>query len=328
MMEFLTHNVNSDYRFIKLSSCVYHAKNNTAVITFYYSEKIADNLETLQDRLEREYRAKIAEEVKLVFEYKKSYTDELLLQMEVKKFLTRNFSILTLSLDDEDIHAQQIGDTFKINLHVAPQSIDYIKNNKTFAAFVRKLHDESFCEFEFFFDVKKTNEQDDIRALEKLEKYMKDTTAADGTVKVDKSLRVKNVEYWLGKPIKERPVKVEFIRVSGEEQTTAGEIKFLTKREYTPRVIADASRHSHTPRGHCEHSEAIPRLPETRVYWTFVLDDTKHRLQCVFFPTDKTLSKFEKLVNGTVVCVTGINSERNGRTSFRVNGVSFCEMLH
>jgi len=293
---------------------VYHVKNNTAVITFFYAEQIASNLGNLQDRLEQQYRAKIDPDVRLVFEYKKAYTDELLLKMEIKKFLTRNFSILTLALDDEDIHVQQTDDTFKINLHVTAQSIEYIKNSKPFAAFVAKLHDENFYTFEFFFDVKKTTEDDDIRALEKLERYMKDTTAADDTVKVDKTLRVKNVEYWLGKPIKERPVKVEFIRVNGEEQTTAGEMKFLTKREYVARVIAREPKQSRS-------TEA-----QTKSYYTFVLDDNKNRLQCVFFPTDKTLAKFEKLVNGTVICVTGINSERNGRTSFRVSGVSFCEM--
>ena len=301
MIDFLSYNVNTDYRFIKPVACVYHVKSNTAIITFFYDEKVAKTLESLQDRLEKECRAKIDSDVKLVFEYKKAYTDELLLKMEIKKFLIREFSILTLSLTDEDIHVERNGEVFKINLHLPPQSIDYIRNNKLFTRFAAKLHDENFCTFEFFFDAKKTSEQDGTRALEKLEQYMKNSVLVEDMVKVDKSLRVKNIEYWLGKPIKERPVKVEFIRTCPDEQVTAGEIKFLTKREFT-------------------------KGEETKTYWTFVIDDGKTRLQCVFFPTDKTGPKFDKLVNGTVVCVIGTNSERNGRTSFRVSGVSFCEM--
>jgi len=125
-----------------------------------------------------------------------------------------------------------------------------------------------------------------------------------GAVRVDKTLPVKHIEYWCGAPIKTRPVQIKYLRNSKDFQVTAGTMFFMTKREYK-RTGEDG-------------------VEVTKNYWTFVLDDGADRLQCVFFPTEKTVAKFEKLSNKTVVCVVGINDKKGDRTSFRVSGVSFC----
>ena len=145
-------------------------------------------------------------------------------------------------------------------------------------------------------------------ALEKLKSYA--DNHQDTPQKVDKTLAVKNIEYWLGVPVKIRPVQIKYLRVGRELQVTAGSIHFLKKREYT----RDAGPNSQSPK-------------TTHIYWTFMLDDGTNRLQCVFFPTDKTRAKFEKLTDRTVVCVIGVHDKnKRGDIGFRVSGVSFCEM--
>jgi hypothetical protein len=123
-------------------------------------------------------------------------------------------------------------------------------------------------------------------------------------------MKVKNVEYFLGKPIKERPIKIEFLRVCPDDQIIAGRINFLAKREYEKKP---------------KPGEEKPETPEMKPYFTFVLDDGENKQQCVYFPTQNSLSKIDKLIDGIVVTAIGTNTERNGRVSFRVMGLSLCE---
>jgi len=137
-----------------------------------------------------------------------------------------------------------------------------------------------------------------ISAIESLRAHAE---ALPAPKKVDKTLHVKNVEYLLGKPINLRPIKIEHLRISPEEQVTAGTIHFLTKREYK-------------------------REDQTKSYWTLVLNDGDSTLQCVFFPSEKSRPKFEILKNNTSVCVVGVHDRKNDRLNFRITGVSFCEI--
>ena len=124
----------------------------------------------------------------------------------------------------------------------------------------------------------------------------------------DKTLKISEPEYLLGKPVNMRPVKIKYIRVSGDEQVTAGTIFMLKKREYK--------------RTDKESGEEV-----VKPYWTFMLDDTESQIGCVFFPSQRTLTKFEKLVERTVVCVTGICENFRDQKNFRVSGISLCEFV-
>lgn len=297
----------ADYRFLKFANCVYYVNRNTLHVVFYYDDTIAKKLDNMKNALEEAFKAYVDLDITYQFEYKKSYIDEILLTLAVKKFLVKNFSMLTLSLTDEDIKTERTQDGFAINLYLPKQSHNYIKANNNFKDFVDKLHDENFCSFEFLFNVKDIDAVDSQSALEKLEQYMENKLPNGNLIKVDKTLRVKNIEYWLGKPIKQRPIKIEHLKISQEDQITGGTMEFLTKREY--------QKHDK------EKGET-----EARTFWTFLLNDGSRKLNCVFFPSAKTHDKFEKLVNGTAICVIGVHSERNGRVGFRVQGISFCEM--
>jgi hypothetical protein len=146
----------------------------------------------------------------------------------------------------------------------------------------------------------------DGAALERLAAYADNLSSVPSNV--DKTLKVKGVEYLLGRPINIRPVKIKHLRVGPDAQVTAGVIHFLTKREYK-RVNAESGAEEH------------------KAYWTFSLNDGADVLQCVFFPSEKTGPKFDRLVDRMAVCVTGVLAKRqNGNISFRVLGISFCEM--
>jgi len=174
--------------------------------------------------------------------------------------------------------------------------------------------DKIEIEFEYIMSAidqsKRVTKKIDMTALESLASFSDNLTANVNVVeRTDKTLPVKDVEYFLGTPIKMRPLKIKHLRISKDFQVTAGTINFLKKREY--------------------QRDAGPDKPDekiTKEYWTFMLGDGETQLQCVFFPSEKTRAKFEKLTDRSVVAIVGVHDKRGDRVSFRVMGVSLCEL--
>ena len=310
--DWLAYNVDASYRLVKLKECTFTPATNTLSSVFLFDQGIADKIDALKTRLEREYIASVAKDgepsdLKHTFTYEKSYIDAEILRLKVENFLKKQFSVLTLDLDDGDIKVGEGRGSFTVNIYIPQQNITYIEKSRAFAEFLKTLHDEYFSTFQIMLNPKKQDD-DDGEVLDKLEQYMKSALPPDASrepgVKVDKALKIRAAEYLLGKPIKERPVKIEFLRITAEEQVIAGTIANLTHREYTKK---DTN--------------------EKKPYFTFLLDDGRNRASCIYFPNQKTLAKFETLQNGNTVLVIGENSERNGRTGFRVAGISTCELV-
>ena len=305
--EYLSFRVSPDYKLVSFKSCVFNEARNELKLTFLYDDSIKKKMGDLKTRLEQEFKSVINLDIKYVFEYKSSYMDLDRLELLVRSFLSNNFSIMTLDLDDEDIRVTNNDDktAFNVEIHLPKHSAVYVKASKAYDAFIKDLSKDYFHGFNFAIIEKTAEDNQSIADIEKfVNEKMKDLRPSG----VDKVCKVRGVEYLLGKPIKERPIKIEFLRTSPDEQVVAGTISFLTKREYTRKATDD-------------------RPEEMKPYWTFVIDDGERKQGCVFFPTTNTLAKFEKLVNGTTVCLIGVNDERNGRVNFSVKGVSFCEMV-
>ena len=168
------------------------------------------------------------------------------------------------------------------------------------------MHDENFSQFEFYFTAKPENPDATEEAKERLKGYIdKPTTMGSGAV--DKTMKVKSIEWLLGKEIESRPIQVQYIRVGDFPQVIAGTIKFLKKRE-------------------CKYRKKGTDEYEMGPFWTFVLNDGHSSTQCVFFARGAGWQKFEKLTDGSTICVRGFNTERNGRVGFRAVDVSYCEL--
>lgn len=146
---------------------------------------------------------------------------------------------------------------------------------------------------------------------ESLKKQLEELKASDSvqkfpSVKTDKTLKMTEPEYFLGRPVNMRPIKIKFLKVSKDDQVTGGTIFSLKKREYK--------------RADKESGEEV-----VKPYWTFTLDDGESQIQCVFFPSQKTYQKFEKLQDRTVICAIGTCENFRDQKNFRVSGISLCE---
>ena len=314
--DYLAFRVSPEYKLIKFKECVYNESDNKLTLHFLFDESLTEELLSLKPRLEQDFKEKIKKEIpdvdrqlEIFFDYKSSYMDSDRLGLLVRTFLTQNFSIMTLGLGDDDIVVSLVDRSFNVDVHLPKQAGEFVRASKALQNFIRQLYDDYFYGFNIKVTIKETEE--DTSSIADIEKMLNDNLNDLNAKKVNKALAIKNMEYYLGKPIKERPVKIEFLKTCADEQVTAGTISFLTKRDFKKKVTDDEGNVTE----------------EQRFFWTFVIDDGSRKHNCVFFPNTNTFAKFEKLTDGTTICVIGVNNERNGRVSFNVRGVSFCEMV-
>lgn len=319
--DYLASRADTDYRFVKFKGCIFNAPADELISTFLYEESIKGKISGMKARLEQEFKTAVGlPELNFLFLYKRCYMDAVRLEVLIQEFLRKHFSFLTLDLTNEDLIITKGEEGFTAKLRLTKQAADYIKGSKAFKTFVEGLLEDNFATFNFIFDEIKGAEQKEL-TLEEIEKFAEDKILANKQDKVDKVCKINNREYLLGAPIKERPIKLEFLSVSAHEQIIAGTISFFTRREFNKK-----KKVTNEDGVEVETSRPMP-------YWTFVIDDGSKKQSCVYFPSGRTeeslqknISKIETLGNGSVICAIGINDERNGRVNFSVRGISTCKM--
>jgi len=313
LLEHLAFSISPFFNGIRLKGCNYDEGINKLEAIFAYSDELSSEIDALKNHLESEFiknvKAHTDENFSFEFLYEKNYIDDVLLKLYVIKHLKTSF-VLAMDVSDDDVEVKRVEGGFRIDLTLSKQNANYVKDGRVLDNYIDSLRKEYFDEF----SVKIIEKEGSANICEEsfIDKFIAENTVEE-SARVNKAMKIKGLEYYLGKPIKERPIYVEFLKVSGDDQVIAGVIVNFTRREFTAKP---------------KEGEEVVEGGEKKPFFTFMLDDGKNKASCVHFPNAKTLAKFEKLVDGTVVCLIGQNTERNGRVGFRVNGVSWCDLAY
>jgi hypothetical protein len=295
--EYLAFNSNPNYGFIKLHFVSFDAEKNFLTAHYLYTAEVEDIIDKLKPELEKLFTQSVGLSIGYKFVYGKSYIDETILRLRLLDYLRNTFAIMAGGVKEEDIKIDAVTNGYDINLYLTQQFAEFLQGARSFEKFKGALAAEFFCEFNFYFNITQQTgiPEDDILEI--------DYTEAENPVvdRVDKVLHIKNSQYLLGRPIKEKPIKIEYLRLCNEDQITAGEIDRLTKREYTRANGEKAFR------------------------YTFTINDGAKTTGCVWFPNKKNLHLFERLHDGDFIVVMGVYSERNGWRSLNVSGISVAE---
>jgi hypothetical protein len=328
--EFLCFNEDADYASVKLLSVLYDRTENTLTANYIYADEIKYKIVRLKPKLEQLFTETVALPLTYKFTYTRAYMDVTMLKLKIYEFLKNTFAAMSVTVKDDNIQVVQNYENFIVNLYCSRQFADFLQNSKNYAAFIKKLTDENFYGYEFHINVLPSatnpaaNPANTLAGTPNSALGISGASAAsisdntpddepddesDGfcpppvaeTARPNKVYNITNKEYLLGQPIKERPIKLAFIKITANEQVVAGEISKMTKREYT-------------------RSNG-----EKRGYWTLALTSDDQTINAVFFPNKKNTALFEKLKDGDFVVVIGIYSEKNGRQSLNISGISYCQ---
>jgi len=298
VFEDLAFYVSTDYNFIKFKHCVYYDREDKLEILCIYDGRIENKLDALKSKLEQEFKSYVrhitGETFDFVFNYEKKYIDIALLKLAVHKFFRSNFSVFIDGLADDFVDI--IGDDqLIVNIYLPQQVVNFVSSHKSYIEFIKSVEVDYFIDIQFNLIERKSLE-DTENPLEELKKLVREERKPE----VDKKMKIDGkIEYYMGLFTKDRPVKIKYLAVRLSEQVIAGHIENLVRREYTSKKDG-----------------------QKKPFFTFALNDFEDVAPCVYFVPQKSLSKFEKLEEGTFVVLVGVNSERNGRVSFVVSGIS------
>ncbi|MCL2621582.1 MAG: exonuclease domain-containing protein [Firmicutes bacterium] len=295
------------FKFLKLKEFIFCPNSNVLTVVILYADgyKIEE-----KEKLETNIKTIINENCKIKFEYKKAYIDADYLKKLTASFVGGKYGFIALEMEEGDIEISTEDNTnYEINLHLPSHTIGFLDAKNPLQEFLEELEKNYFENFEVIIHEKKNyvSKIDGIDASSRMKEYIENTNAEKYSV--NKLQKVVNIEGYIGKPIFTKPTKLQFATPSQEYVSFAGVIDWLSKKEFTKKGKDGAA-------------------DEVKPFFTFVLKNQSHRVNCVFFTNTSTLPKFEKLVNGEEVICGGIYEEYNGRSSLKVRDVSFCKLVN
>ncbi len=149
--EYLYYHENQDYVNLKFLSCTYHQAQQRLVVRYLYNAEIEECLPTLQKRLEELFMRQVALPLKYDFVYKKVFIDALSLQLEIVSFLRKKYGAMTNNTKNDDVSVVLEGHTWRVNLSLPSNLIDFLGNSQQWAKFQQDLRDRNFYDFDFQF---------------------------------------------------------------------------------------------------------------------------------------------------------------------------------
>ena len=146
--EYLYYHENQDYVNLKFLSCTYYLNQQRLVVRYIYNAEIEECLPSLQKKLEEMFMRQVGLPIKYDFVYRKVYIDALSLQLEIISFLRKKYGAMTNSTKDDDVSVVLEGHTWRVNLSLPANLIEFLANSQQWEKFQQDLRDRNFYDFD------------------------------------------------------------------------------------------------------------------------------------------------------------------------------------
>ena len=299
-LNFINEKTNNAYKDFKLVSVVFDETLLQVTFKFLYKDTIRDNDKDTLTALIKEF---IKEDVVVVVKCKKAYIDKDLVRDVIFNFIIRNFNSIGIDFKKENISVN-ISDEIAVQISCTPFQHEYITGNSVEQEIVNYANG-------FFFEPFSLQIVADEQ-LSNVEDIVIPTIAIDlsGGEQSNpfKYHKVDNLNNYIGEVLG-NPIQISSIKSSLENIEVVGIIKFLTEKSFESK------------RKDKEGNSVI------KVYYSFGLQDPTGRINCVYFPTKSDIAKAQSLKDEDKIIVHGDVEDFNGRLSFKVKSIGYCDIV-
>ena len=229
---------------------------------------------------------------------KKSYFDEAYFTYALLGFLQK-YPLIKHNIKSGNFQFDRIEDEIKVTLKAPSAVCEYIRSRNIFGE-IKNFIFNNYCE-KISLDLEETElENEDIDVYIPEKKLVYDYEGG-------RKIKVTNVESFIGDPIYERPGYIADVR-QGDGIVLCGTIKDFTERK---RAMKEGDS-------------------EQKYFFKFRLEDFTGSVNCIYFPTKKSLDKIRLLGDGKEIVAFGTveSNTFKGETSlsFRVRFISLCTL--
>ncbi len=294
----LTENTKLDLSDVRLSELNVNIRQNVLEIVFVCREEkekmLVENIKLLESEAAKLLKTLFKVKIKI----KKSYFDEAYFTYSLLDFLQK-YPLIKHNIKSGNFNFVRTENEIQVVLNAPKAICEYIKDRNV-SAEIKTFIYNNFCE-KISFDLNEIElENEDIEFHMPEKKLVYDYEGG-------RKIKVSNVEAFIGDPIYERPDYIVDAH-KGEGVVLCGRIREFTERKRTPK-----------------EGET-----EQKYFFKFRLEDFTGSINCIYFPTKKSLDKVRLLSDGKEVVTFGtveLNTFK-GETSlsYRVRFISLCTL--
>lgn len=308
LIEYIKNNTNNVYNDIKIVSVVYNKELNTVEVKVVYKSDFNFTLE-LRNNLCKIIKNFIGvPNLKVDLKTKKSLLDSGAIYQLIAYYMQKNYASIYATITKSDVDIKIDNDVVYVTLNLIEVFYNYL-NNKNFVTELKQFLERNYFQ-NFVTELKVVSNKENLeQELNEHAKAFENDIISQFSGPTIEYLEVSNIKPFVGTKIEQTKVpELKYVNNAETGITVAGEVQFITKRTFTSKRKNQNGEF------------------EQREFYNFSLSYGTSKLQCVYFPTKETLTKFEELKNGDKVVVFGDLEEYNQRLSLKVKGISYCDI--
>ena len=264
------------YKDLQLQTVVVKKREGVCTATFLYPSTVEELTESdkkeISDFLERHLGL---EQLKIRTKFMRAFVEERLILKAIKSFFEERYKLMYSYLHDENFKIEITEIDVQINITVSERIFNFFEEHGVATELSKHLKNNFLCEFvvsccvsEDFVD------EVDIENVE--------ITAKD---KVAKRYSVEIVKDCIGKNIPTKPEYINNIKSPKMNVVVAGFINKITRHDFVRKSGAKAGTEG--------------------VYYTFVLEDERGKIDCIHFCSKSNLRQMEALEDCMYMLVHG-----------------------
>lgn len=288
------------YKDLQLQTVVVKKREGVCTATFLYPSTVEELTESdkkeISDFLERHLGL---EQLKIRTKFMRAFVEERLILKAIKSFFEERYKLMYSYLHDENFKIEITEIDVQINITVSERIFNFFEEHGVATELSKHLKNNFLCEFvvsccvsEDFVD------EVDIENVEITAKY-----------KVAKRYSVEIVKDCIGKNIPTKPEYINNIKSPKMNVVVAGFINKITRHDFVRKSGAKAGTEG--------------------VYYTFVLEDERGKIDCIHFCSKSNLRQMEALEDCMYMLVHGDveKSKFSGKLVLRVDKMALANKL-
>jgi DNA polymerase III epsilon subunit family exonuclease len=311
LISFINEKTNNKYAYLKLSTATYQKFGSVLLLVFLYPDEIGNVEEEDRKQILKLTKAYVNLEVNIELKFVKSFYDKEHLIVKIDEFNKQEFPSLTSLIQTKKLNLTEEEDKVNLELCCSKNYISNEQKQKYIARLEQFLNNEFFYLFEV--TLKEVQEQNTTSVIE--QKKQEVLLQIKQQQKTPTHLKVEVIDQVLGSECSLAPLCVSAVTSPDKNVSVAGEVKYLTEREFTKKQrVMDSEE------------ERYQEIQKT--YYSFSLQSAEKELNAVYFPSKDGANLTELVSNGQEVVVTGDVDAFNGRLSLKVKHITKVKILN
>lgn len=306
-LEFLKKETNNKYDFVKLVE-VKLSENNACVCKFIYDGNVRDLDENDKSLFSGVVNKYVGVDCDVVIKFKKESLDNDVIFQYVSTFIQTNFPSAFSIFKPENLMIENDDLCCKLKISMIDIYFKYLKA-KNFEKELEKYLSKYYFK-NFNVELSEINSNNSIEdALIEQENIIQGMVDETNLNKNIENFNVLEVTKLIGEELNSECRFFDSLRKPVKNIVTAGKIKQIYEKTFKSKTAKNEDG-----------------TPKEKAYYNFKLELRGEILDCVYFPKDTDLAKFQTLNENDEIVINGDIEEFNNRTNCKVKQISLCKL--